>query len=290
MQTTKQIRKFKTSQQKGVISVDVEDWFHILDSSAAPGIKRWSSLESRVERNLEQMLALLDSFSVKGTFFWLGWVAERHKGLVRKCQKAGHEIASHGYGHVLAYEVGRKDFGRDIRRGKAILEDIIGKEVLGFRAAGFSTIDDANWTFEEIRAAGYAYDSSVFPTCRGHGGMLRSLLGPHIIKTESGDLVEFPQSMIEIFGKRISFFGGGYLRLTPKPLIKWGIRKLHKTGQPLIVYVHPREIDPDHPRLSLNLKRRFKCYVNLKSTMPKLQWLCKNYDFVPMQRLVAQIF
>ena len=274
---------------RNVLSIDVEDWFHILDSPAVPSIARWSSLESRIERNLEELLTLLDSFSVKATFFWLGWAAERHKGLVQKCQRAGHEIASHGYGHVLAYEVGRKAFAEDIRRGKAVLEDIIGKEVLGFRAAGFGTKDDTQWTFEEVRAAGYIYDSSVFPASRGHGGMLQSLLEPYIVKTESGDLVELPQSMIELAGKRVSFFGGGYLRLSPKWLIKWGIKKLHKAGRPLIVYLHPREIDPSHPRLPLPLSRRFKCYVGLKSTLPKLEWLCRNYDFVPMHRLAAEI-
>lgn len=232
---------------------------------------------------------MFDSFSVKVTFFWLGWVAERHKELVCNCFEAGHEIASHGYGHVLAYEVGRKAFGEDIRRGKAVLEDITGREVLGFRAAGFGTKDDTKWTFDEIRVAGYIYDSSVFPASRGHGGMMQSQLGPYVINTEAGNLVELPPSMIEVFSKRISFFGGGYLRLAPKPLIKWGIEKLRKSGRPLIVYVHPREIDPDHPRLPLNLMRRFKCYVNLKSTMPKLSWLCRNYQFITMQELAFQV-
>ena len=271
------------------MTIDVEDWFHILDSPGTPSIERWASLESRIERNLEEMLTLLDSFSVKATFFWLGWLAERHEDLVRRCQKAGHEIASHGYGHVLAYKVGRKAFAEDIRRGKAVLEDITDKEVIGFRAAGFSTKDDMQWTFEEVRAAGYIYDSSVFPASRGHGGMLQSPLGPHIVKTESGDLVELPQSMIKLAGRRISFFGGGYLRLSPKWLIKWGIKKLHKAGRPLIVYVHPREIDPEQPRLPLPVSRRFKYYVNLKSTMPKLQWLCRNYDFCTMREMADEI-
>jgi len=269
------------------LTIDVEDWFHILDSPVVPSIARWSSLESRIERNLEELLTLLDSFSVKVTFFWLGWVAERHKGLLRKCQDAGHEIASHGYGHLLAYNVGRKAFADDIRRTKTLLEDILGKEVTGFRAAGFSTKDDTQWTFEEIRAAGYTYDSSVFPASRGHGGMLRSPLEPHIVKTKSGNLVELPQSTIELAGRRISFFGGGYLRLSPKWLIKWGIKKLHNAGRPLIVYVHPREIDPNHPQLPLPLSRRFKCYVNLKSTLPKLEWLCHNYTFCTMREIAS---
>ena len=272
----------------GSFTIDVEDWFHILDSPATPAIEQWDKLESRIEQNVENLLAMFDSFSVKVTFFWLGWAAERHKELVCKCSKAGHEIASHGYGHVLAYEVGRKAFGEDIRRGKAVLEDITGREVLGFRAAGFSTKNDTKWTFDEIRAVGHTYDSSVFPASRGHGGMMQSQLGAYVINTAAGNLVEFPQSMIEVFSKRITFFGGGYLRLAPKSLIKWGIEKLYRSGRPLIVYVHPREIDPDQPRLPLNPIRRFKSYVNLKSTMSKLKWLCKNYKFIPMCELAAK--
>lgn len=273
------------SPLRNALSIDVEDWFHILDSPSVPRIERWSLLESRIETNLDRILVLLDSYSVKATFFWLGWVAERHKGLVRKCQQAGHEIASHGYAHILPYKVGREVFREDIRRAKAVLEDIVGQKVSGFRAAGFGTKDDTQWTFEEIRAAGYIYDSSVFPASRGHGGMLQSPLEPHIVKTESGGLVELPQSMIELAGKRVSFFGGGYLRLSPRWLIKWGIKKLHKAGRPLIVYVHPREIDPSHPRLPLPVLRRFKCYVNLKSTLPKLKWLCENYTFCTMREI-----
>lgn len=134
-----------------------------------------------------------------------------------------------------------------------------------------------------------AFDSSIFPSARGHGGMLGSPLGPHVIETGSGPLLELPMSVVKILGKRISMFGGGYLRLSPKWLIKWGIKKLHKAGRPLIVYVHPREIDPEQPRLPLPVLRRFKCYVGLKSTLPKLEWLCRNYDFVPMHRLAAEV-
>lgn len=273
-----------------VLSIDVEDRFHILDSPVVPPIEQWDNLESRIEQNMEKILTTLDKFSVKATFFWLGWVAQRHKMLVRKCFDAGHEIASHGYGHVLTYEVGRNAFRKDICRGKALLEDITGQEVLGFRAAGFSTKDDTQWTFEEIRAAGYTYDSSVFPASRGHGGMLQSQLAPYLINTNAGDLVELPQSMIEIFGKRMSFFCGGYLRIAPKSLIRWGIRKLHREGRPLIVYIHPREIDPDHPRLALPLVRRFKSYVNLETTRPKLERMLGTQSFEPMCVLADQVW
>ena len=268
------------------LTVDVEDWFHILDSSAVPGIKHWPSLESRIERNLKELLAVLDNFSVKVTFFWLGWLAERHKDLVCMCRDAGHEIASHGYAHVLAYQVGPNAFRDDITRAKNILENIIGDQIRGFRAPGFSVTEKAPWAFEVIKELGYQYDSSVFPAPRGHGGIVNSPLEPYFIETLSGHLLEIPMSIIEIFGRRTSLFGGGYLRLANKLMIKWGIDKLQTAGRPLIIYIHPREIDPAQPHLPLSLLRQFKCYVNLSSTLPKLKWLCKNYSMLTMLEMV----
>ena len=270
------------------LTIDVEDWFHILDSDGAPSIEQWAKLESRIVHNVEKMLSMLDNFSVKATFFWLGWAAERHKSLVLKCHNSGHEVASHGYAHILAYKVGPKAFKNDLLKSRKLLEDIIGDQVFGFRTAGFGIKDNTKWAFDVIAEAGFQYDSSIFPSTRGHGGMPNSQLGPHIIETQNGPLIEVPMSAVEVMGKRLNLFGGGYLRVAPQWLIQWGIKKLHKAGHPLIVYVHPREIDPDHPRLPLSAIRRFKCYVNLKSTMPKLQWLCQEYKFCTMHDLVAE--
>lgn len=270
---------------ENVFTIDVEDWFHILDSPAAPAMDQWDGLEARVAENTQTLLELMAKHNVKSTMFWLGWAAERNKALVRACHEAGHEIASHGYGHVLAYKVGRDAFRADIRRGKDVLEDITGAPVRGFRAAGFSTTNDTNWTFSEIRQAGYDYDSSVFPSNRGHGGMTDSGLAPYRISTDSGDLMEFPQSMITLAGKRVSLFGGGYLRISPLGLIRRGIRRLHREGRPFILYIHPREIDPNHPRLPLGVARRFKCYHNLPSTIPKLAWCCEHLEFKTMAQL-----
>ncbi len=274
----------------GFLTIDVEEWFHILDDPAVPGFEAWVGLESRLQRNMELLLVLLDEHKVSATMFWLGWVAEKHPDLVRRCAECGHEIASHGYAHVLAYEAGREKFRKDIRRGKKIIEDITGKEVLGFRAAGFGTTTDTSWLFEEIWDAGFVYDSSVFPAKRGHGGIADFRIEPHEINTVKGVLLEIPQSVVEICGRRVSFFGGGYLRLAPITLIKWGINKLHNSSLPLVVYVHPREVDPQHPRLPLKLHRRFKSYVNLSSTVPKLHWLCENYKFQLMKDYVKERF
>jgi len=272
-----------SNQADGFLTIDVEEWFHILDDPAVPGFDVWAGLESRLQRNMELLLSLLDKYKVKATMFWLGWAAEKHPALLRRCAAAGHEIASHGYAHVLAYESGHEKFSEDIRHGKKVLENITGMEVVGFRTAGFGTTADTPWLFEEIRGAGFVYDSSVFPAKRGHGGMVDFNRAPHKIDTPDGPLLEIPQSVVEVFGRRVSFFGGGYLRLAPIPLIQWGIGKLQESGLPLVVYVHPREVDPEHPRLPLRPHRQFKSYVNLRSTVPKLRWLCKNYNFQLMK-------
>ena len=274
---------------KNVISIDVEEWFHILDSPAVPTLAEWGDLEHRIDHSLERLLELFQSKNVRVTFFWLGWAAERHQTLVRKCHEAGHEIASHGFGHVLAYQVGKEKFRDDITRAKKLLEDITGNAVKGFRAPGFGIKDDTKWAFDVIKEVGYDNDSSVFPSSRGHGGLRQSPLEPYVIQTSAGPLVELGMSMVEVMGRRFSFFGGGYLRLAPKWLMRWGIHRLHAEKRPLIVYVHPREIDPDHPRLPLPPLRRFKCYVNLHSTIPKLEWLCSEYRFRTMAELAEEI-
>jgi polysaccharide deacetylase family protein (PEP-CTERM system associated) len=209
--------------------------------------------------------------------------------LVRKIQRAGHEIGSHGYAHVLAYEVGQQAFEEDIIRSKSILEDLTGSEVIGFRSPGFCVRQDSLWVFDAVAKAGYRYDASVFPAHHGHGGLAGTPVGPYLVSTPHGPLVEIPVSTVKVLGRRVCCFGGGYLRLAPLPVIQWGVRQLHQEGRPLVVYVHPREIDPDHPRLRLTPWRYFKCYVNLRSTLPKLTWLLNRYRFTALADLSARV-
>ena len=271
---------------KNVISIDVEEWFHILDSPVVPHIGAWGRQELRAKDNLPVLLDVLAGKKVKVTFFWLGWMAEQIPKLVKQCKDCGHEIASHGYGHLLAYKVGCEKFREDLIKAKDILENITGDKVEGFRAPGFGITDETPWVFDVIKEVGHEYDSSVFSAPRGHGGVTTKTFGPYTINTNSGQMTEIPMSLISLLGRRVSLFGGGYLRITPQFLIKWGVNKLHDANQPLIVYLHPREIDPYHPRLPLPLVRKFKCYINLKTTMPKLKMLCDHYDFCRMNQLV----
>lgn len=265
------------------LTIDVEEWFNILDVSGEIPFDKWGEQENRLVPNMERLLDLLRKNNVKATCFWLGYFAQKYPDLVRKCAEAGHEIASHGYAHILAYKSGREKFREDITKSKGILENIIQKPVLGFRAAGFSTTDDSTWVFDEIRKAGYLYDSSVFPASRNNGGMISSPLDIYTIHTSSGDLLEIPQSMVTVCGRRLNMFGGGYLRLFPYPMIKWGIKRLQKDDLPLVVYVHPREIDPSHPRLKMSAYRHFKSYVNLKTTYGKISRLCNDLAFRKME-------
>jgi polysaccharide deacetylase family protein (PEP-CTERM system associated) len=260
-----------STKGRALLTVDVEDWFNILDTPSAPPITEWSQLECRFDRGLNKILEIAEAHGAKATFFWLGWFAERHPDLVRLCDSLGHETASHGYGHVLPYKIGRQAFRDDLLHAKAVLEDIIGVPIKGFRSPGFGVLRGTGWCFDEIITAGFEYDSSIFPMARAHGGVEDALLSPHLIETSVGRLVEIPQSAFTAWGTRFSVFGGGYLRLAPLRLIKYGVDQCKKGGRPVVLYVHPRELDPSHPRLDLPPWRRFKSYVNLDTVETKPQ-------------------
>lgn len=278
-----------STKSLNMLTCELEDWFHILGTNGPPPRDQWSGLSLRAEASIRRMLDLFAENNVRATFFCLGWMAERMPTLVRDCLDAGHEIGSHGYAHVLAYDVGPRVFKDDLERAKKILEDITGQSVNGFRCPGFSVTDENRWVFDVVAATGHRYDASVFPANHGHGGLRDTPVGPHVVQTASGPLVEFPVSTVPFLDRRICMFGGGYLRLFPLSAIRWGIRRLHSNGLPLIIYIHPREIDPEHPRLRLKLHRRFKCYVNLRTTWHKLIWLCENCEFTTMGELAERI-
>ncbi len=165
----------------------------------------------------------------------------------------------------------------DARRSRELLEDLCGAPVAGFRASGFSVTEKTPWFFEKLVEAGYAYDSSTFPASRGHGGLKGGRLAPHRLQTGAGELVEFPVTVTDVLGKRLCFFGGGYLRLFPYPLVRKMSRDVLEQGRPVIFYVHPREIDPDHPRLPMGLARKFKTYVNLRTTERKVRKILADF-------------
>lgn len=265
------------------MTVDVEEWFHVLDAKGAPDPVSWDELPSRLERNCDRLLELFAHHGVRTTQFWLGWAAERFPQLIKRAHAAGHEIASHGQQHLLAYQVGPQRFAEDIRRSKQVIEDLIGDAVVGFRAPGFSFTEQTPWVYEALAGAGYRYSSSLFPAARGHGGFVGAQPQRRTVETPLGPVEEFPITTIELFGRRFCLFGGGYLRVTPWPVLSRVSRKLASQGRPIIFYLHPREIDPDQPRMwRLPPHRFFKYYVNLRHTEEKLRKLLATQRFTPL--------
>jgi polysaccharide deacetylase family protein (PEP-CTERM system associated) len=273
---------------KCILSVDVEDWFHILDLRTAPGIDQWTALPSRVEANFRRLLDLFSGAGVSATCFFLGWIAKRFPHLVREAQERGHEVASHGLEHRLVYEMTADEFLADAKASREILEDITGNAVHGYRGPGFSVTEATPWFFERLAEAGYRYDSSVFPARRAHGGLATPHLSPYRIHTAAGWLTEFPISVTTIFSKRVCFSGGGYLRLFPLSFIRRMTGRVLSEGRPAVFYIHPREIDPLQPRLPMGLGRKFKTYVNLKTTEAKLRQLLADFEMVSFRDFVAQ--
>jgi len=270
------------SSPVNVMSIDVEDWFHILDLATTPDLSEWDRLESRVAANTDILLAILAEAGVKATFFTLGWVADRHPHIVGRICAAGHELASHGYAHQLVNTQTPAQFRADVRRSKAVIEDVAGRQVTGYRAPGFSIDRSCMWSFDVLAEEGFTYDASVFPGRHGHGGLPDAPAEPFRLMTASGSLAEFPMTQARLAGLSICFSGGGYLRALPLPAILRLSARTNAAGQPIVYYLHPREIDPDHPRLPMPSWRRFKSYVNLSTTAHKLKQVLSSSTFVPM--------
>src|SRR5438067_8842539 len=194
---------------KAIFSVDVEDWFHILDLPSTPKLEEWERLPSCVERNFRRLLQLFSEAGVHVTCFFLGWVGERFPHLVREAHRAGHEIASHGYAHRLVYSFQPHEFREDAARARKVLEDVAGVPVLGYRSAGFSVTEETPWFFDELLSAGYQYDSSVFPSTRAHGGINGARRSPLTSSSPRATLAEVPITLAALSGKSMCCLGGG---------------------------------------------------------------------------------
>jgi polysaccharide deacetylase family protein (PEP-CTERM system associated) len=270
-----------------IFSVDVEDWFHILDLPETPQIAQWETYPSHLAKNFRKLLDLFDEYDVKVTCFFLGWVAQQFPDLIREATARGHEVASHGYAHMLCYEMTPEAFFQDVSKAKRIVEDILGEPIHGYRAPGFSVTEDTPWFFEKLAQAGFTYDSSVFPASRAHGGVRSRNYAPYAIETKYGSLIEFPITVARVFGRPMCFFGGGYLRLFPYAVLSRMGRKVLREGRPVVFYVHPREVEPGHPRLRMNLLRRFKSYVGLKTTEGKIRRLLQEFPTTTFEKYLS---
>lgn len=280
---------------ENALTIDVEDYFMV--SAFADRIKfdDWPNFESRVERNTNRILDLLGEFSIKATFFVLGWAAEKCPRVVREIDRQGHEIACHGYRHELVYNIGPEKFRDDVRLAKKLLQDICGKTVSGYRAPSYSIVDRSLWALDILIEEGFTYDSSIFPIRHDIYGMPNAERFPHEITTTAGTIQEFPLTTLSsrVFGRevRLPIAGGGYLRLLPAGFVSRGIRRVNQSeGQPAVVYFHPWELDAEQPRISASWKSRFRHYLNLDKMERKVSYLLKRHRFVPLNKVLQQVF
>lgn len=262
------------------LSFDIEDWFHMVEIDAVSDPRKWGDLESLVERYTEWILDALNKHDVKATFFVLGWIAKRYPHLVERMAREGHELASHSFWHRKVYEMTSEEFRKDLRQSIDSIESAGGTKVLGFRAPSFSITPGTEWAFDVMREEGIAYDASLFPITRGHGGYPCPFEAHEFFDTPSGKpMLALPMSTLKFGPVRLGFSGGGYMRLFPGWLIRHGFRQLNRVGIPTVVYLHPRDFAPDCPRVKMPLRRRFKCYIGLHTTKDKLRMLLKQYQF-----------
>ena len=271
---------------RNAMTIDVEDYFQVSAFAGHIARESWPSRECRVEANVERILGLLAQARVRATFFTLGWIAERYPALVRQIAAGGHEIASHGYGHLRASDQSRAEFQNDIVSSKALLEDLSGRPVLGYRAPSFS-IGEANlWALEVLREAGYRYSSSIYPVKHDHYGMPdapRFAFYPH----GPDGLLELPVTTARLLGRNVPAGGGGYFRLLPYAASRWLINHVNqKDHQAAIFYFHPWEIDPQQPRQQqISVKTRFRHYVNLARTERRLVALLQDFSWGRMDQI-----
>lgn len=271
------------------LTFDVEEYFHTEAFAGVVRPEEWPSLESRVVAATERILDLLGESGTRATFFVLGWVAERHPGLVRAIQGQGHEVACHGYGHQMITRLSRAQFAADIERAKATLEDAAGRAVIGYRAPTFSVVRETLWSLEILAEAGFRYDSSIFPIVHDRYGIPDAPRFPHRRPAGEGSAIaEFPLSTVARLKWRFPVAGGGYFRLLPYAVTAWALRQLNrKESQPAIVYLHPWEIDPGQPRLPVGRLTWFRHSVNTRTTESKLRRLVRDFHFAPVRDVLV---
>ncbi len=270
------------------LTIDVEDYYHVSAFEAVVPLADWERYESRVEKNTHRILDLLDAHTTKATFFVLGWVAERHPGLIRTLVARGHEVASHGYAHRRVYTQTPEQFRTETRRSKRLLEDTLGQPIRGYRAASYSITVQSLWALDVLREEGFVYDSSIFPTRHDLYGIPSHPRFCYMIPGQSDSpLVEFPLSTLRLGGTNFPIAGGGYLRLFPYAYTHWGIRSLNRReGQLAIVYLHSWELDPEQPRLPAGKLSRFRHYTNLHRMEERFVRLLQDFSFGTMSEVL----
>jgi polysaccharide deacetylase family protein (PEP-CTERM system associated) len=270
-----------------VFTVDVEDYFQVYAFEGVVDRSAWDGYPSRVVRNTEIILELLARHDARGTFFTLGWVADKHPDIVRRIADAGHEIASHGWWHRKITSLTPDQFREDAHSSRAILEQVSGHPVMGYRAPSFSITPGNEWAFDVLLETGYRYDSSLFPISRSNYGYPSTPPLPHLIHRASGDIMEFPLTTTRILGKRVPAAGGGYLRHFPYSIIRKAFREKDRSGIPGVFYIHPWEIDEDQPHMPVPWLTSVRHYRNISKVLPRLDRLLREFKFTSIAQRLA---
>ena len=262
------------------LSFDIEDWFHMVEIEAVNDPATWDALPSIVERETEWILDTLRERKVRATFFMLGWIADRYPDLVRSIAGEGHEVSSHSFWHRRVDQLDPETFRKDMQDSLDAIRAAGVDRCPGFRAPTFSIVPGSEWAIDTLLDLGFEYDASLFPTAREHGGY-PCPLGPHVCKiAPSGrSISELPMSIMRFMGRTTAFSGGGFFRLFPRALIARGFHQSEAAGNPVSVYLHPRDFAVDTPRVPMPATRRFKCYVGLKTARDKFRWMLDRWKF-----------
>ncbi|MCG7900936.1 polysaccharide deacetylase [Candidatus Thiodiazotropha endoloripes] len=282
-----------TSQNRQInaITVDVEDYYQVSAFNKQITKAEWESYESRVYDNTHRILKIFDDSNIKGTFFVLGWVAERNKKLINEISELGHEVACHGYSHDLVYNQTPETFLEETKQSKAIIEDIIGRPIKGYRAASYSITEKSLWALDILTECGFSYDSSIFPIMHDRYGIPGAKTMPHRLKTEKGnEIIEFPLSTVGVAKRRLPVSGGGYFRLFPYWLSKAGLNRVNRNDQmPFIFYMHPWEIDEGQPKIKSSRLSEFRHYNNIDKFESRLLKLIRDFEFSTVSDVLQRL-
>ncbi len=260
-------------------TVDVEEYFQVAALAPWAPMQRWESFESRVEAQIDRLLELLARHDARGTFFTVGWVAERHPGMVRAIAKAGHELASHTWDHQKITAQTPTAFRESIRRTKATLEDLAGSPVIGFRAPSYSIVRGTEWSLDLLLEEGHRYDSSLFPVRRRGYGYVGGKRDPYWIDRPGGRIAEIPPATLQVASATLPAAGGAYFRLLPYALVRAALRSAESRSVPATFYIHPWEYDPEQPRLPVPALTRVRHYGRLAGVWPRLERLLTEFRF-----------
>lgn len=271
------------------MTIDVEDFFQVSAFDEVVPRAAWDSYPNRVVANTRRLLAIFEEQGVTATFFVLAWVADRHPELVTEIAAAGHEIASHGYGHQLVYNQTPDAFREDVRRAKGILENLSSRQVHGYRAPSYSITRRSLWALDVLLEEGYTYDASIFPIRHDRYGIPGAPRHAYSLPRAAGTLTEAPPSTVRLGPMNLPVAGGGYFRLLPYWWTRWGIARINRReAKPAVFYLHPWEIDPEQPWLKAGFVSRFRHYRNLHKTEPRLRRLLRDFRFGPLGALLEQ--